>query len=41
MGKTFKDSPEEKKKRSKSSKKYKIHDILDEEYLEEIKKVKR
>jgi hypothetical protein len=41
MGKTFKDSPEEKKKRSKVSKKSKLHDILDEEYLEEIKKVKR
>jgi len=40
MGKTFKDSPEEKKKRSKASKKYKLNDILDEEHLEEIKKIK-
>lgn len=42
MGKTFKDNPENKKKKSKpSSKKYKLKNILDEEYLEEAKQYKR
>lgn len=40
MGKTFKDTPAEKKKRSKSSKKQRLNEILDEEHLEEIKKIK-